>query len=188
MDKKTNLVIIIASTRPGRIGDKIGDWVLNFTQENSNFAISVADLAVINLPIFDEPNPPMSGIYENEQTKNWSKVIGDADAFIVVTPEYNYTMPPALVNAIDYLHYEWKYKPVAFVGYGATGAIRAIQTEKLLFVNLSAMPIAQMVNMMGVYAPLVDAFKPEEKYEQAAKTMLNELQKWAMALGTLRNK
>jgi NAD(P)H-dependent FMN reductase len=180
------LEIIIASTRPGRIGDQVGKWIAEYTTEHTDFDVSVADLAEINLPMYDEPNLPMLGNYTKEHTKQWSKRIDAADAFIIVTPEYNYTMPPSLLNAIDFLHNEWKYKPAAFVGYGGTGAVRAIQTERLLFTNLSVMPIPIMVNLVGVYRPAIITFKPEEKHEQAANKMLEELHKWAKALMPLR--
>jgi NAD(P)H-dependent FMN reductase len=180
------LEIIIASTRPGRIGDQVGQWIAKYAASHTAFDVTVSDLAEINLPIFDEPNHPRLGQYVKEHTKQWSKRIDAADAFVVVTPEYNYTMPPSLLNAIDFLHREWNYKPVAFVGYGGTGAVRAIQTERLLFTNLSVMPIPFMVNLVGVYRPAVTTFKPEEKHEQAADKMLSELHKWAQALMPLR--
>src|SRR5258706_7699219 len=167
-EQRLKLVVIIASTRPGRIGDQVGKWIAEYAAAHTDFDVSVADLAEINLPLYDEPNHPMMGNYTKEHTKQWSKIIDAADAFIVVTPEYNYTMPPSLLNAIDFLHNEWKYKPVAFVGYGGTGTVRAIQTEKLLFANLSVMPISLMVNLTGVYRPAVTTFTPEEKHEQAA--------------------
>jgi NAD(P)H-dependent FMN reductase len=180
--------IIISSTRPGRIGDQVGKWIADYATAHSDFVVAVADLAEFNLPLLDEPNHPMAGNYEKEHTKAWSKRINGADAFIVVTPEYNFTMPPSLVNAIDYLHHEWKYKPVGFVGYGGSGAVRAIQTEKLLFANLSVMPIGPMVNLVGVYRPAVTTFKPEATHEQAADAMLTELDAWARALLPMRQK
>ncbi|MDB5175981.1 MAG: NAD(P)H-dependent oxidoreductase [Candidatus Saccharibacteria bacterium] len=180
------LEIIIVSTRPGRIGDQVGAWITKYAKAHSDFDISVADLNEINLPMFDEPGHPMKGKYQNEHTKVWSQRINQADAFVVVTPEYNYTIPPTLVNAIDYLHHEWKHKAVGFVGYGGTGAVRAIQTEKLLFTNLNVMPIPYAVNLMGVHSPAVTTFVPEEAHERAADRMLAELHLWATALKTLR--
>ncbi len=180
------LEIIISSTRPGRIGDQVGKWIAEYAAGHTDFDVSVADLAEINLPLYDEPNHPHFMQYTKEHTKSWSKRISSADAFIIVTPEYNYTMPPSLLNAIDFLQNEWQYKPVAFVGYGGTGAVRAIQTERLLFANLSMMPLPIMVNLVGVYRPTVITFKPEEKHEQAANKMLEELHKWAKALMPLR--
>lgn len=176
------LTVIIASTRPGRIGDQIGHWIADYASRHSDFEVSIADLAEVALPIFDEPAHPRLGVYQHEHTKRWSGIVDAADAFVVVTPEYNYTMPPALLNAADYLHREWKYKPMGFVGYGGAGAARAIQTEKLLFVGLGVMPIPPAVNLMGVYAPLAAPFGADERQEQAAKAMLDELHVWASAL------
>lgn len=183
-----NLEIIIASTRPGRIGDQVGKWIADYTTSHAQFNVSIADLLEINLPIYDEPHHPRLGQYTKEYTKAWSKRIDAADAFIIVTPEYNYTMPPALLNAIDYLQKEWAHKPVAFVGYGGTGAVRAIQTERLLFTNLNMMPIPFMVNLTGVFRPAVTTFVPDEKHEQMAERMLEELHKWAEALLPLHKK
>ena len=176
------LVIIIASTRPGRIGGTIGAWITEYATKTTDFDVSVADLAELNLPLFDEPNHPMRAEYTKDHTKAWSQIIDAADAFVVVTPEYNYTMPPSLSNAIDYLHHEWAHKPVGFVGYGGTGAVRAIQTEKLLFANLNVMPINLAVTMPGVHALTGIPFAATGIHEKAADGMLAELKRWAEAL------
>jgi NAD(P)H-dependent FMN reductase len=182
------LEVIITSTRPGRIGDSIGKWIAEFAKKHSQFEISLTDLAELSLPIFDEPNHPRLAQYTKEHTKKWSKIIDAADAFIIVTPEYNFTMPSSLLNAVTFLSNEWKYKPIAFVGYGVNGAVRAIQTEKTLFVNFNAMPISPSVNLSGVFRPAVETFKSEEKHVQAAENMLTELHKWAEALLPLHKK
>jgi NAD(P)H-dependent FMN reductase len=112
------LEIIIASTRPGRIGDQVGKWIAEYAETHTDFEIGIADLVDFDLPLFDEPHHPMLGQYTKGHTKAWSKRIAAADAFVIVTPEYNYTMPPSLLNAIDYLSKEWAHKPAGFVGYG----------------------------------------------------------------------
>jgi NAD(P)H-dependent FMN reductase len=183
--KPLQLEIIIASTRPGRIGSVVADWIAAYAKQNSDFAVNVADLAKINLPLLDEPVPPSyaNKQYRHKHTQDWSSRIDAADAFIIVTPEYNYTMPPALVNALDYLWSEWAYKPVGFVGYGGFAAVRAIQVEKQLVTTLSMMPLYQDVRFRDTYS--LDTFKPEEHQEQAATAMLTELKKWATALRPL---
>jgi NAD(P)H-dependent FMN reductase len=128
----------------------------------------------------------MTGIYTKDYTKAWSARINAADAFIVVTPEYNFTMPPSLLNAIDYLHNEWRRKPVAFVGYGVIGAARAIQSGRTLFSSLNAMPIGPAMTLMGVHAMAVKTFEPEERGKQSANVMLDELAVWAKALQPTR--
>ena len=70
------------------------------------------DLAEVNLPVFDEPEHPRFRKYQHEHTKAWSARVARADAYVFVTPEYNFSTPPALLNAIDYLVHEWAYKPV----------------------------------------------------------------------------
>ncbi|MDB5185167.1 MAG: NADPH-dependent reductase [Candidatus Saccharibacteria bacterium] len=182
------LEIIIASTRPERLGDQVGTWIADFAKQHSDFEVEICDLAEINLPPLDEPLPPAMNQYTKDHTKAWATRIEAADAFIVVTPEYNLSMPPSLANAVDYLSREWKRKPIGFVGYGITGAIRAIQTEKLFFTTLNMMPIPYIVALNGVYKPAVQNVVIEAQHEKDATRLLTELQIWAEALKAVRDK
>src|SRR6185437_13398474 len=112
------LQVIIASTRPGRVGPIVGDWFLALARQHGGFDVQVSDLAELALPLMDEPHHPRLKQYQHEHTRNWSARVDAADAFVFVMPEYNYTFTAPLKNAIDYLHTEWAYKPVGFVSYG----------------------------------------------------------------------
>src|SRR5690606_31216744 len=112
------LMVIIASTRPGRVGKPLADWLVAAAVEHGAFDIDVADLKEIDLPMMDEPEHPMLGRYVNEHTKKWSARVAAADAFVMLTPEYNHSFTAPLKNAIDYLNREWKRKPVAIASYG----------------------------------------------------------------------
>lgn len=112
------LKIIIASTRPGRKGPAIASWITKKAKKIKDFETEVLDLAEINLPLMDELAHPRLRTYQHQHTKDWSAKIESADAFIMITPEYNYGLTAPLKNAIDYLSMEWNYKPVAFVSYG----------------------------------------------------------------------
>src|ERR1700733_4743838 len=126
-----NLKIIIASTRPGRKGPSIARWVFDSVKADPAFDPELLDLAEINLPFLDEPAHPRLKQYEKQHTWDWSRKIDSADAFIIVTCEYNFGYPAPLKNAIDFLHQEWQYKPVAFVSYGGiAGGTRAVQMLK----------------------------------------------------------
>lgn len=94
------LKIIIASTRPGRAGKPIGDWFTKIAKKSKLFDIEVIDLADVDLPLLDEPNLPRLQKYTKRHTKEWSRMINDADAFVFVTPEYNFGYPASLKNAI----------------------------------------------------------------------------------------
>ena len=109
------LAVIIASTRPGRVGVHVGTWFFGVARAHPGFDAQWVDLQEVGLPIFDEPRHPRLRQYEHEHTKRWSAIVDAADAFVLVMPEYNYSPPPALTNALDYLGQEWAYKPVAFV-------------------------------------------------------------------------
>ena len=121
--------VIAGSTRPGRFNKQVADWVMEQTHKYDDAAeFELVDLAEINLPLLDEVNTPMQGHYEKDHTKRWAGIIGEADGFVIVAPEYNHSVPGALKNAIDYLYAEWNYKPVTFVSYGSlAGGARSVE-------------------------------------------------------------
>lgn len=186
-----NLKIIIASTRPGRKGPALGNWIFDFSKNNPEFSAEVLDLAEINLPFLDEPNHPRLQKYEHQHTKDWSEKIVTADAFIFVTPEYNFGYPAPLKNALDFLYNEWAYKPVAFVSYGGiSGGIRCVQMLKQVVTAMKMMPIVEAVNVPFFikYLDDQDNFTPDEIIEKSAQAMLKELAHWAESLKTMRDK
>ncbi len=183
-----NLLVIIASTRPGRAGRAIGDWFVDVATAHSGFQVDVADLAELDLPFHDEAAHPRLGQYEHEHTKRWSAQVDAADAVVFVMPEYNYSFSAPLKNAFDYLHNEWKYKPVGFVSYGGvSGGMRAVQQFKQVVTTLTMLPVPVQVALTNYAQHLHDgAFEPDAGAEGAAKTMLDELARVAPALATLR--
>jgi NAD(P)H-dependent FMN reductase len=125
------LQVIIASTRPGRVGPAVGEWFAAEARDHQGFDVEVVDLADVALPFFDEPKHPRLQEYEHDHTRRWSETISRADAFAFVMPEYNFGFNAVLKNAIDFLWHEWNDKPVALVGYGGvSGGLRAIQLIK----------------------------------------------------------
>jgi NAD(P)H-dependent FMN reductase len=181
---------IIVSTRPGRIGPGIGAWFNDFAKAHGQFDAQLVDLADFNLPLYDEPHHPMRRQYEHEHTKKWSASVNAADAFVFVIPEYNYSPPPSFTNALDYVFWEWQYKPVAFVSYGGvSGGLRAVQPARLTASTLKMMPIPEGVALPSVFAQLKDGkFVANDLNTQGASATLNELLKWADALQPLRDK
>jgi NAD(P)H-dependent FMN reductase len=192
--KETSLAhqlnIVIASTRPGRVGPVFARWLTEFAREHGKFEPVLVDLAEFNLPIFDEPKHPRLGEYENGHTKAWSRSVNAADAFVFVTPEYNYFAPPALVNAISYLTREWQYKPASFLSYGGiSGGLRAVQAEKQLLSTLKVVPIPEGVPLPN-FPQFLDAdgaFAPTDIVATGATTMLDELYRWSEALKPMRS-
>ena len=186
---KPVLQVIIGSTRPGRVGSAVADWIIDRARAHGDFEVEVADLAVLNLPIFDEPNHPRLRRYVNQHTKDWSEIVGRSDAFIFVIPEYNYGFNAATKNAIDYLHQEWQNKPAGIVSYGGVAAgTRAAQMLKQVLSALKIVPVTDSVNIPFVGEKLDEdgRLKPNEIMEGAAAAMLDELARWTQALRPLR--
>ncbi|WP_163514145.1 NADPH-dependent FMN reductase [Gelidibacter japonicus] len=186
---KYQLKIIIGSTRPTRKGPIVADWFLKIAKQHPDFEVELLDLKEIDLPLMDEPNHPRLQKYINAHTKKWSKTIDSADAFVIVTPEYNFGYPATLKNALDYLSVEWSDKPMGFVSYGGiSGGTRAVQELKLPVTALGMMPIPQAVNI-PFFAQFIndnDVFEANETLEKSANVMLTKLQNWAKALKNMR--
>jgi NAD(P)H-dependent FMN reductase len=185
-----HLQIFIVSTRPSRKGPLVAAWFEQQARQHDHFEIEIVDLAEVNLPLMNEPEHPRLRRYQHEHTKAWSARVSKADAFVFVTPEYNFSAPPSLVNAIDYLVHEWAYKPVGFVSYGGvSGGLRSVQMTKLLITSMKMVPMYEAV-ALPFFANSIDsetgAFAPGEAQEKAAVVMLDELARWTAALAVLR--
>jgi NAD(P)H-dependent FMN reductase len=190
MADRPTLLIVIASTRPGRIGLPIGQWFEGRAREQGAFEVEVADLKEIDLPMFDEPNHPRLKEYTHQHTKDWSARVEAADAFAFVHPEYNYGMTAPLKNAIDYLHQEWLYKPVGFVSYGGVSAgTRATQMIKQVVTTLKMTPVPEAVSIPFASQFIGDEeeLNANETMEKAAAAMLGELARYTEALRPLRS-
>jgi len=185
------LMIVIASTRPGRVGLPVAEWFRERAEEHGGFAVGLVDLAELQLPLLDEASHPRLRLYTQQHTHDWSAMVDDADAFVFVTSEYNYGYPAALKNAIDYLHHEWQYKPVGFVSYGGVAAgTRAVQQLKQVVGAVRLVAVVEAVNIPFV-AQFIDnhgVLQANDVMEQAARAMLDELVRVQAALAPLRVK
>lgn len=180
---------IICSTRPGRIGPSVARWFNDFAVKHGKFDAHLVDLADFALPVYNEPHHPRTGKYEQEHTRAWSESVAAADAYVFVTPEYNYGPPPSFVNALNYVYNEWNYKACGFVGYGGvSGGLRAVQLEKQLVTTLKMMPMTEAVAVPMVFEMIDESgFRSNELIDDSATQMLDELHKWAQALKPLHS-
>jgi len=183
------LLIVIASTRPGRVGLPVARWFTAHAREHGGFEIEVADLAEIGLPFLDEPNHPRLGKYTQAHTHGWSQTVDGADAFVFVTAEYNYGYPATLKNAIDFLHNEWRHKPLGYVSYGGIAAgTRAVQQLKQVTGALGLVSAQVLVNIAWVSKLIGEdgELTADDAMRAAATGMLDELVALESALRVLR--
>ena len=187
---KPKLLIILASTRPGRVGLPVANWFNELAVTDARFEVELVDLAELALPLLDEPKHPRLREYSHDHTFAWSETVDSADAVVLVTAEYNYGYPAALKNALDYLHHEWRFKPVGFVSYGGVAAgTRAVQQLKQVVGALQLIPTGTGVNIPFVFGMIEDGvLHANDVMEQAAAAMLSELETLNGALASLRSK
>ncbi len=181
------IAIILGSTRPGRVGAAVAEWVLEKSAHRPA-KYEIIDLAEHPLPHFDEAMPPVFGQYANAHTLDWAATIARYDGFIFVTPEYNHSTSGVLKNAIDYLHAEWNNKAAAFIGYGSIGAARAIEHLRGIASGLQMAHVAQQVSF-SLFTDFegMRTLHPGPQHAPAAETLFTQLEAWAAALKPLRD-
>lgn len=182
------LLVITSTTRPGRVGTAVADWVLALAREHGGFDVELADLAEIGLPFLDEPDHPSEGAYIHEHTRQWSAKVEAADAFLILAAEYNRGITAPLKNALDALYAEWGGKPVGFVSYGMSSAgLRAVEMITQVAVALGMTPLADVVAL-----PLREVLDddgrlaPGERRARGVQGLLDELRRYSEVLEELR--
>ncbi|WP_067703804.1 NADPH-dependent FMN reductase [Nocardia jejuensis] len=183
----TRIAIILGSTRPKRNGPQVARWVLEAASARTDAEFELIDLRDHPLPHLDEAVAPMFGPSVNEHTRAWAERIAPFDGYVIVTPEYNYSVPGVLKNALDHLFAEWGNKAVGFVSYGAGGGIRAVEHLRSICTALGMADVGRQV----VVSVLTDfenytVFTPRERHAADLTAMLDQLVTWSAALAPVR--
>lgn len=174
------LAVIVASVRRGRFGPTVAGWFARQARERPDFDVDVVDFADFAHP--REMTP--SG-----DTKEFAETVGLADAFVVVTPEYNHGYPEPLKTAIDAAREEWFAKPVAFVSYGGiSGGLRAVEPLRNVFAELHTVTVRNTVSFHNAHRQFTSEGVPKypEAVNAAAMEQLDQLLWWARALRAAR--
>ena len=181
------IAVILGSTRPGRNGKAVADWVMSQAQDRTGATYELIDLLDYPLPHLDEAMPPSFGQYAGDHTKAWGEKIAAYDGFVFVTPEYNHSTSGVLKNAIDYLYAEWNNKAAAFVAYGSLGGSRAVEHLRGISAELQIADVRQQLSfsLFTDFENFSD-FRPGPQYADMATTMFDQLESWAGALLPLR--
>jgi NAD(P)H-dependent FMN reductase len=182
-----NVAIILGSTRPGRVGEAVAQWVYGIAKHRTDASFELVDIKDFNLPLLDEPIPPSLGKYTQPHTKTWAAKIAEFDAFVFVTAEYNHGIPGALKNAIDYLFQEWNHKAAGFVSYGSAGGARAVEQLRLVMAELHVADVrAQVMLSLVTEFENYTAFKPAASREADVNRVIDQVVAWGAALKPLR--
>ncbi|OGG74055.1 hypothetical protein A3A40_00485 [Candidatus Kaiserbacteria bacterium RIFCSPLOWO2_01_FULL_54_20] len=187
-----NVKVILGSTRSGRFSEKPGQWIAEEAKKQKDLTVELLDLRDYPMPLFDEAETPgyKSKPYSHESVVRWTAKIAEADAFIVIAPEYNHGYPAVLKNALDYVYQEWNNKPIAFVTYGSAMGARTTEQLRQVAIELQMAPIRNAVHMpydvliaVGKGVPAAEIFAP---YAERAGGLIEQLTWWGKALKTAR--
>lgn len=150
VSKKVYLKVILGSTRQGRTSEKICNALMRMLEKRADITTEILDLRDYNLPfLYEEVMPSSRKIIADTAIEKWSDKITQADAFIMVVPEYNAGYPGALKNALDLLYKEWNNKPVGFVGYsgGSSGGASVVAQLQDVVRAVKMIPVSSVITI-----------------------------------------
>lgn len=180
------VTVVVGSNRTGRFGPVVAEWLLGRVRAHDDFEVDVVDVAEIDLPTTFAPTPEVTA-----QLAEITPKLATAEAFVVLTPEYNHSYPAALKNLIDWHFHEWRAKPVALVSYGGlSGGLRAVEHLRQVFAELHATTVRDTVSFHHAHTSFDDTghLKEPSAPTTAAKVMLDQLAWWGRALREAKEK
>jgi NAD(P)H-dependent FMN reductase len=182
MDEPISIALIYGSARQGRFCDKVAEWAAEQIRAAGNYTVDIID------PVVVMPQPGQAEDGDRGSENLWQRMAA-ADAFVVVTPEYNHGYPAALKSLIDSVGAEWQAKPVAFVSYGGvSGGLRAVEQLRLVFAELHAVTIRDSVSFAGAWEQFDETgrLREPERAKRSMKKLLSQLRWWAVTLRDAR--
>ncbi|MGW0436717.1 NADPH-dependent FMN reductase [Micromonospora sp. NPDC003197] len=185
------LAVILASVRQGRFGPVVAQWFADEAEQHGRFSLDLIDLAEIQLPAALPANPAVLRQIEGRSAElvALAERLDTADAFVVVTPEYNHSFPASIKHLIDWHFDQWQAKPVGFVSYGGvSGGLRAVEQLRLVFAEMHAVTTRDSVSFPNFW----EVFEADGRLKEpdapngAAKVLLDQLAWWGGALHDAR--
>ncbi|MGZ8253841.1 MAG: NADPH-dependent FMN reductase [Burkholderiaceae bacterium] len=183
---RTLKIAIVTGTRPGRLNEAVAHWVLDVAHRRGDVHVSLVDVGEHRLRL-DTATLPRLGRYAPEHLHAWSRTVAAFDGFVFVTPEYNEASSAVLKQAINLVARDWRNKAAGFVGYGAQGAVGAVEDLRQALVAVGAATVAPQVSLTlvpGFWKP--SSFMPDARHAPDMQALLEQVITWARALQTVR--
>ncbi|WP_033289800.1 NADPH-dependent FMN reductase [Amycolatopsis jejuensis] len=175
------IALVIGTTRTGRKGADIAAWAHRIANSRDDAEFTVVDLAEYDLPLYDDPMPPMRRAVMPPAVQRWADAISPHDGYLFVTAEYNHGIPAALKNGIDQLFDEWSGKAAGFVSYGVDGGIRAVEQLRQVLAALRVATVSA-TTPIRLFTDLDEHGKPGAQQEAQLQETLAQLVSWSRAL------
>jgi NAD(P)H-dependent FMN reductase len=180
-------IAIVTGTRPGRLNEAVARWILDAAHRRADAHVSLVDISAYGL-FHAEDVTPGPDPYAPEHLRAWSRTVESLDGFVFVTPEYNHASSSALRSAIDTVAGEWRNKAAGFVGYGAQGAVRAVEDLRQALAAAGVATVAPQVSLTLVpdFGSGSSSFAPDPRHAAETHALLEQVISWARALKAVR--
>lgn len=185
-----NILVFYGSVRTARQGIKAARFVMNQCQARGH-TVNLIDPLEYPLPFLDRMYKEYPAGEAPELLQRMAELIVAADAYIVVSGEYNHTVPPALSNLLDHFLEEYFWKPSAIVSYsaGSFGGVRAAMTLRAMLAELGMSSIPSLLPVPRVGSAFGDDGTPTDAaWLKRADKFLTELEWYATAMRVARQK
>jgi NAD(P)H-dependent FMN reductase len=175
-----NIVIIVGSTREGRVSPQVASWVKDVADQRRDANYIIVDIKDFHLPLLGEST-------DQEPVKRWNEALANLDGFIFITGEYNHSIPASLKNALDSAREPWNNKAAGIVSYGSVGGARAAEHLRGILGELQIADVRVHV-ALSMFTDFKDwsLFQPQSLHLSHVNAMLDQLLSWSKALKTLR--
>ncbi|HEY1295395.1 MAG TPA: NAD(P)H-dependent oxidoreductase [Chloroflexota bacterium] len=179
---------IPGSTRPNCVGEQVARWVLDASSRRRDAEFELIDLRDYPLRHLDEPLPAVRSCeYQHAHTRAWSSEIDSFDGFVIVTAEYNHSVPGVLKDTLDYLYEEWNHKVVGLVSYSSVGGARAAEHLRLVCGALEMVVVPrQLALLLLTDFQNFTTFTPGSYSLAALDSLLDQIVAWGATLAALR--
>ena len=185
-----NILVFYGSVRHHRQGIKAARFVVNKLEERGN-TVELIDALEYNFPLLDKMYKEYDTGTAPSKMEILAAKIRNADAFVVVSGEYNHSIPPALSNLMDHFLEEYFFRPSGIVCYsaGPFGGVRAAMQLRAFLAEIGTVTIPSLFPVPRVQDAFDDEGNPSnEKSHQFIKTFLDELEWYSQVFKNGREK
>jgi NAD(P)H-dependent FMN reductase len=185
-----NIPVILGTVRSQRVGPRVAKFIVRTLQERGQ-SPTLVDPLEFPLPLLDKMYKEYPAGQAPPVLERLAQIIKPADAYVIVSAEYNHSIPPALSNLLDHFLEEYFFKPSAIACYSPSGfgGVRAAMQLRAMLAEMGMASIPSILPFPKVQDLLDENGTPQdERVKKSADRFLAELEWHAEALKAQRAK